>query len=158
VNFSFCRICVHRTERSAGQANEYRTKLNWAEEGRRAGRWAHVCVMYSRNRRCCNCEMIALFVLGTTCNIYTVVTTMHGSLIIQQVVPTVTTVFKMVILGIRYSALTHSTYKRQVSGDTIVFLYYNHTKDVSSGSRMWGVWTGSSWLRMWTGGGHLCMR
>jgi hypothetical protein len=33
LNFSFCRICAHRTMRSAGQANEYRTKLNWAEEG-----------------------------------------------------------------------------------------------------------------------------
>ena len=28
-------------------------------------------------------------------------------------------------------------------------------KDGSSGSEMWGVWTGSSWLRIGTGGGHL---
>jgi hypothetical protein len=25
----------------------------------------------------------------------------------------------------------------------------------SSGSGMWGVWTGSNWLRIGTGGGHL---
>lgn len=43
VNFSFCRICVHRTVWSAGQANEYRIKLNWTEEGEVQAR-GHTCV------------------------------------------------------------------------------------------------------------------
>jgi len=28
-------------------------------------------------------------------------------------------------------------------------------EDGSPGSGMWGLWTGSSWLRIGTGGGHL---
>jgi len=59
-----------------------------------------MCAMYSRKRNCCDCEMIALFVRSTTCNIYIVWTKVHGSLIIQQVVLIVTTVLKTVILGI----------------------------------------------------------
>lgn len=63
--------------------------------------------------------------LRTTCNIYTVWTKMHGSLITQQVVLIVTMVLKTVTLVIRYSVMTRTF---NVQAAQLVFLYYNHTQ------------------------------
>jgi hypothetical protein len=63
LDLALCRICVRKIVRSAGNARElYRT---WERGG--TEELAHVCGMYSRNQSCCNCKMIALFILRTIC-------------------------------------------------------------------------------------------
>ena len=48
--------------------------------------------------------------------------------------------------------MTSSVFLQNIS--RIKFLVAKYSTG-SSGSKMWGVWTGSSWLRIGTGGGHL---